>query len=78
LAENNLKILFLHDSFGDTVIPFLTLAVKQLDILDLRVFTGSVKSYIKQHTPDCVIVLYNSDMIGKKYEGTTRNIFDLR
>lgn len=78
LAENNLKILFLHDSFGDTVIPFLTLAVKQLDILDLRVFTGSVKSYIKQHTPDCVIVLYNSDMIGKKYEGTTRNLFDLR
>lgn len=78
LADNNLKILFIHDSFGNTVIPFLTLAVKQLDVLDLRVFTGSVKSYIKQHAPDCVIVLYNSDMIGNSQTPDVYNIFNMQ
>ena len=78
LADNNLKILMLHDSFGNTVIPFLTLAVKRLDCLDLRVFTGSVRSYIKTHRPDCVIIIYYSKEIGEKSDNELRNIFNMR
>ncbi len=59
LSDDDLRILFIHDSFGDCVLPFVSLAVRYVDSLDLRHFTGSVQSYIEETTPDAVIVLYN-------------------
>ncbi len=80
LANNKIKILLLKDSFGQVVIPFLLLGIAQLDVLDLREFTGSVQTYVQKNKPDLVITLYTIGMIGSKNENSswTRNIFDLR
>lgn len=56
LIENNGKILIIHTSFSNCVIPFLAMDIKNVDALDLRYFTGSVQSYIKQTKPNVVIV----------------------
>lgn len=58
--KGNSHILMIRDSFGDTLAPFLTLEVQHLDLLDLRYFTGSVQSFVKQHHPDVVLVLYSN------------------
>lgn len=58
LKDNNKSILIIHDSFANCVIPFLAAGIKNIDEIDLRVFSGSVKSYIKTHRPDAVIVCY--------------------
>lgn len=56
---NDKKILMIYDSYGRVVSPYLCLASAHMDILDLRQFGASVKSYINQTNPDVVIVMYN-------------------
>lgn len=63
LLSNNKKILFIKDSFGEVVSPFLALENEYLSIIDPRAFNGSLKSYIKSYNPDAVIVMYNGDML---------------
>ena len=63
LSKNNMRLLFIHDSFGDCVLPFVSIGVKYVDSLDLRHFTGSVMSFIEKNKPDAVIVLYNPNSI---------------
>ena len=58
-ATNNTKILMLRDSFGGVVAPYLSLGCKQLDVLDLRRFNGSLKTYLEQNHYDIVIQLNN-------------------
>ena len=77
-APNNLKVLFIHDSFGDVVLPFLSLGAEEVDSLDLRQFTGSVQSYIETTKPDAVVVLYNADSIGGTVGVTHTSLFDFR
>ena len=64
IADNNKKAILIYDSFSNPVIPFLALAVKNVEIVDLRQFTGSLKSYIKSSKPDVVITAYYSEMPG--------------
>ncbi len=52
------KVLIIRDSFCDTMAPFLALGMRNVMLLDIRQFTGSVKSYIAEHKPDVVIVMY--------------------
>ena len=63
LASNDIRLLFIHDSFGDCVLPFVSLGVKYVDSLDIRHFTGSVQSFIEENRPDVVIVLYNPSSV---------------
>ena len=58
-------IVFIHDSFGDCVTPFLASGVQTVYSLDIRHFTGSVQSFIKEKNPDLVIVLYSSPTLGE-------------
>jgi LmbE family N-acetylglucosaminyl deacetylase len=51
---------------------------KQLDILDLRHFTGSLRSYITETKPDMVIVLYNPNAIAAPDYATHTSMFDFR
>jgi hypothetical protein len=60
---DNKRILFIKDSFVMCVAPFLALGVEYIETIDLRNFTGSVKTYIKQNKPDMVIVMYNPSAI---------------
>jgi hypothetical protein len=73
------RILIMHDSFGDCVISCLALAEKNVDSIDLRHFTGSVKNFIVQTSPDAVLVLYNPSQIEHKIDFSTHESpFDFR
>ena len=52
------RLLIIHKSFADCEIPFLALSIKHIDAIDLRFFTGSIRSFIKESEPDIVIVAY--------------------
>lgn len=61
MADNNVRVLMIHDSFGDCTVPFLSMGIQTTDSMDVRHFTGSVRSFIEQTEPDVVVVLYNPD-----------------
>lgn len=58
-AGNNKSILLIKDSFARCVVPFLALGCQHLDVIDLCLFTGSIKEFINQHSLDIVIILYS-------------------
>ena len=64
LSENNVRVLFIRDSFSLAMAPYFSLMVSQTDLIDVREsngrFNGSVKKYIEETKPDVVILLYNS------------------
>lgn len=66
-TDNQNKVLIVKDSFSDVVIPYLALATKELSVIDLRYFTGSLKSYIERFKPDSVIVAYNPGTISAAF-----------
>ena len=79
LADNDRHVLLIKDSFGDAFAPFLALEVRQLNLLDLRYFTGSVQSFIEQHHPDVVLVLYYNAEYSNEMELTKhKDLFDFR
>lgn len=73
------KILIIHDSFGDTFIPYLSLGCRQVVALDIRHFTGSVETFIHEEKPDLVMVMYTAGDYDKKIDWTTHtDEFDFR
>ena len=79
LTVDEHKILMINDSFCNCVISCLALAEKKVDSLDLRHFTGSVKSYIEESKPDLVIVMYNASVAAGEIDYTTHeDLFDFR
>lgn len=66
LRPDGKRVLMLKDSSANVVIPFLALALKSIDVLDLRYFSGSVYAYIERQRPDAVIVLYSADSFRKE------------
>lgn len=75
LAQDKHKILILKDSYVNSMAPFLSLAVSEIDILDLRVFNGSVETYIEKEQPELVLVAYNTDYVAPWQENW---LFDFR
>lgn len=63
MAENDIRILLISDSFGATVAPFLALEVSEVDFIDPRLFNGSIESYIRESEPDIVVVMMNPEVI---------------
>jgi hypothetical protein len=57
------KVLLIKDSFANVVAPFLIMGMENLDMVDLRIFDGSIKTYIEKNRPDTVIVLYNQAVV---------------
>ena len=73
------RILVIRDSFGSCLISGLALCEQEIDALDLRLFSGSVSSYIEQTKPDLVIVLYSAASIGGAMNNHTHtDMFDFR
>lgn len=52
------KILIIRDSMVDTVLPFLSMGLKDITLLDIRHFNGSVRRYVEDCKPDIVMVMY--------------------
>lgn len=63
LANTNLKILWIRDSFSRVVTPFIALCVKDLFIIDPRYFNGSIETLIKTEKPDLVILAYEASCV---------------
>lgn len=72
------RVLILHDSFGNCVVPFLAMGIKYVDSIDLRYFNGSVQTFIEREKPDTVIVLYNQGAIQPAESATIGYLFDFR
>lgn len=53
--QDGKKALLVLDSFGCVVAPYLSLEFSQLDCIDIRSYTDSVKDYIEETKPDVVI-----------------------
>ena len=58
----DIKILVVKDSFANSVTPFLSLCVKQMDIIDPRWFKGSIRSYVQETRPDFVLVIHTIEL----------------
>jgi hypothetical protein len=73
------KILLISDSFSWVVAPFLALGIKNMDVLVLKHFTGSVRSFIDQTLPDIVLVLYPPGEISNLIDYNSHSsFFDFR
>ena len=59
----NKKILLIKDSFSRVVAPFLALCFKDLTLLDVRHFNGSVRNLLLKEKFDLVIIAYNARFI---------------
>lgn len=57
-AENDVRVLMLGHSFDNVVVPFMALAAAQVDSIDLRTFTGSLETYLRENDYDLVIECY--------------------
>ena len=58
----NKKVLLIKDSFNLVVAPFFALGIKDLTLLDIRYFTGSVRTFIEKGKYDLVLVAYNASV----------------
>ena len=59
----NKKVLLIRESFNCVVSPYLALCIKDLTMLDVRHFTGSVKTLLQKEKYDLVIIGYNANCI---------------
>ena len=75
LLTDNTRVLLIKDSYANCVVPFMALGLKSLAVMDLRYFTGSVKSFINSFKPNMVIILYNASSIGIETEEAIENNF---
>ena len=71
--DDGKRVLFIHASLSNCVVPFVALGIEYTDEIDLRHFTGSVETFIQTEKPDIVIVVYNSEV-----PGTDDRLYDFR
>lgn len=67
LNSNGKKILIVHDSFSNMVIPFMAMDIQYIHSIDIRHFKGSIRSYMSKHKPDLLIVAYHSGITSFMY-----------
>ena len=65
LAENDLHVVIIKDSFALPFTAFLSTAVHKITMLDLRGFEGSVADYMAELHPDLVIMMYGNGSFTK-------------
>lgn len=57
------KVLVIKDSYANCFVPFLTGDFEQVDVIDLRYHSSSVRQLMLENQYDSVLVLYNSETI---------------
>ena len=82
-VRNNKKILIVHDSVSNCVVPFISLGVQNICSMDLRAFSGSIKKFIAMEKPDAVIIIYygtipGRDAVTKLARETDNKFYDFR
>jgi len=61
-CNNDKSILVIGDSMDNVVLPFLALGVKHITAMDLRVFNGSLQTFIKQHKDEYDMVMITNSV----------------
>ena len=64
-STNSKRLLIIHESMSNCVIPFVALGVRHIDAVDLRHFTGSIRKFADTVRPDAVIVMYYAAVPGR-------------
>lgn len=72
------KLLVIKDSFGDTMMPLLSLGCHDLTVVDIRHFNGSLRTLIKDTRPDAVLVIYTTNWEGSINWNGHSDEFDFR
>lgn len=78
LADKEVKILVPKDSFSNVMVPFLALLTREVDVVDLMYFNGSIKAYITETQPDLVMMTHNGPEIRAINYAEHNTRFDLR
>lgn len=67
------------DSFADAFFPFLCLEIREMIVVDLRYFNGSLMSLIDEEKPDSIIIMYNPHELGGEIDyGSHKSLWDFR
>lgn len=72
------RVLVIKDSFGDTMIPLISLGCKDIVSVDIRHFDGSLRALIKSFHPDIVLILYTNSWEGPINWNNHSDKFDFR
>lgn len=72
------RVLVIKDSFGDTMVPLLSLGCKNIAAVDIPHFDGSLRALIKSFHPDVVIILYTNAWAGPINWNNHGDEFDFR
>jgi hypothetical protein len=66
-SNNGKYVVFVVDSFGSVVAPFLSQTIQRLDCIDLRYFSDDLGYYIVQNKPDVVVYMvdWTNDALDK-------------
>lgn len=62
-VKNGKRLLVIGDSFCNCVVPYLSCGIEYIDVIDKKMFNGSIISYISSFKPDTVIVAYYPGML---------------
>lgn len=54
------KVLIIKDSYANPVISYLSLGIKNIDVIDFRAFNGNLDSFLKENSYDDIIIMYNA------------------
>lgn len=76
LLDDGKRILLVKTSFANCMTPYLAAAVENLDIIDLRLFDGSLQKFIEETNPDTVIMIYGLSAFTD--EVTEGSLYDFR
>lgn len=66
------RVLFIKVSLADCMAPYLSNVAEYVDLIDLRAFGGSLRTYIRETNPDTVAVIYPTST----FEAKNSAIFD--
>lgn len=58
-APQDACLLLIRDSFSDSLAPFLAAEFREIRLLDLRYYYGSVSDYVRENGVDRVLILYS-------------------
>ena len=75
VEDENIKILLLTESYSDVISPFIACAYSNVDEVDLRIFTGSLKTFIEETKPDLIISMYSAYDLGS---GGAEELFEFK
>lgn len=57
--DNGKKLLFIKDSFGNSMVQFFVFHYSQVDVIDLRYFKMPMSQYLEENDYDDVIIMYS-------------------